>query len=322
MKTMAVSTTPLRVLAPPAGSCRAYLVAVLVFMTALAALWSFAARRQLDSALVVSATDSLARAHALFDVLRSRTQDSLRSQCGMLVEDPRLKSTLSTEGIDEATVADILTDLGRLRGTGFLLVLTPEGRVFAQAGANELRGLDLSESSVVKKARGSRDEVVGSWVIGGKIIDLAITAIQFNRIVIAYLVIGQAVDAEMVKAVSEGTGIAVAVIAGPEASPVSTADDKLRAVFQTLAHDGGVAGTHAVEIDGARYLTATVGLEDNARSHPRLAMVRTLAAERKTFEIFEWLLLAPIGLLVVGVALAGQRPSYRASRTGRTDVSL
>jgi hypothetical protein len=322
MTAMAASTNPLRVIAQPAGSCRAYLVAVLVIMTLLAALWSLVARRQLDRALAASTADNLDRAHALFDVLRSRTRASLRSQCGVLVEDPRLKSTLSTEGIDEATVADILADLGRLRGTGFLLVLTPEGRVFAEAGADELRGLDLSESSVVKKARGARDEVVGSWVIGGKIIDLAVTAIQFNRTALAYLVLGQAVDAELVKAVSAGTGSAVAVIAGVEASPVSTTDDKLRTVFQTLVHDGGVARAHAVEIDGAGYLTATVEIEDTGQSHPRLAVVRPLVAEQKSFEIFEWLLLAPIALVVVGVALAGQRFSYRTSRTGRTDVSL
>jgi hypothetical protein len=320
---MAASTTPLRIMAAtPARSCRIYLVAVLLTMTGLAAVWSFVARHQLEHALVVNASDSLDRAHALFNVLRSRTQDNLRSQCGVLVEDPRLKSTLSTEGIDEATVADILADLGKLRGTGFLLVLTPEGRVFAEAGAHELRGLDLSESSVVKKARGSRDEVVGSWVIGGKIVDLAITAIQFDRHVLAYLVLGQAVDTELVKAVAEGTGLAIAVIAGAEASPISTTDDRLRAVFQMLVHDGGVAGAHTIEIGGTRYLTATVELENTLQSHPRLAVVRTLAAEQKTFEIFAWLLWAPIGLLVVGVSLASQRLSYRAPRTGRTDVSL
>ncbi|HEX2687395.1 MAG TPA: hypothetical protein VHN14_12300 [Kofleriaceae bacterium] len=319
---MAAATTPHRMFVPPARSRRAYPIAVLVIMTGLAALWSLAAKRQLDSALAASAAQSLERAHALFDVLRRRTQASLRSQCGVLVEDPRLKSTLSTDGIDAATVADILTDLGRLRGSGFLLVLSPEGRVFAEAGADELRGLDLSESSVVKKARAVRDEVVGAWVIGGKVVDLAITAIQFNRTVLAYLVLGQAVDAELVKAVSEGTGLAVAVIAGAEASPASTNDDQLGAVFQTLVHDGGAAGARAVEIAGARYLTTTVELEGTSPSHPRLAVVRALAAEQQPFKSFEWFLLAPIGLLVIGIALAGQRSSYRASHTGRIDVSL
>jgi hypothetical protein len=304
----------------PAHPYRGYLVTVLVIMAGLGAVWSLTAKRRLDDALVISATDRLDRAHVLFDVLRARTQRNLYSQCGVLAEDPRLKSTLATEGIDEATVADILTDLGRLQGTGFLLVLTPEGRVFAEAGADELRGLDLSESSVVKKARGARDEVVGSWVIDGKIIDLAVTAIQFDRAVLAYLVLGRAVDTELVKAVSEGTGMAIAVIAGPEPSPVSTTDSKLHAVFQTLVQDRGIARAHAIEVGGARYLTATSKLEDTMPSHPRLVVVQELASERETFKIFEWLLWAPVGLLVIGVALAGQCSGYRALRRGRTDV--
>jgi hypothetical protein len=317
---MAASMTPLRVMGIPTHPYRAHLVTVLVIMTGLGAVWSLIAKRQLDDALVINAADSLDRAHVLFDVLRARTQRNLRSQCGVLAEDPRLKSTLATEGIDEATVADILTDLGRLRGTGFLLVLTPEGRVFAGAGADELRGLDLSESSVVKKARGAPDEVVGSWVIGGKLVDLAVTAIQFDRAVLAYLVLGQAVDTQLVKAVSEGTGMAIAVIAGPAPSPVSTTDGTLHAVFQTLVQDRGVARAHAIEVGGARYLTATIKIDDTIPSHPRLAVVQELASERKTFEIFEWLLWAPVGLLVIGVALAGQCSGYRAPRRGKTDV--
>src|SRR4051812_6074203 len=213
----ATKTPTLRAMATPSRPSRVYLLAVLVITTGLTMMWSCIAKRQLDGALTAAAAESFDRAHTLFNVLRTRTQDSLRAQCGVLVEDPRLKSTLATEGIDEATVADILTELGRLRRSGFLLVLTPEGRVFAQAGAPELRGLDLSASSVVKKARDARDTVVGSWVIGGKIIDLAVTAIQFDQSAFAYLVLGQAVDTELVDAVTAGTGVAVAVLTGAAA---------------------------------------------------------------------------------------------------------
>jgi hypothetical protein len=131
--------------------------------------------------------------------------------------------------------------------------------------------------------------------------------------VIAYLVLGQAIDTALVSAVTAGTGVAVAVLAGAEASPISTTDDQLRAVLQALGHDGRIAPPHATEIGGARYLIATVELEDTVPSHPRLALVRALAPEQKTFEIFAWLLWVPIGLLIIGVALASQRSRYRAS---------
>ena len=56
-------------------------------------------------------------------------------------------------------------DLSKVRRTGFLMILSPEGQVFAEVGATELRVLDLSGSHPVKAARGSRDAVVGSWVL-------------------------------------------------------------------------------------------------------------------------------------------------------------
>ena len=308
----ATKTPTLRAVATPAHTSRVYFVAVLAITTVLGVMWSCVAKRQLDGALAASAAESFDRAHALFDVLRTRTQDSLRSQCGVLVEDPRLKSTLAIEGIDEATVADILTELGRLRRSGFLLVLTPEGRVFAEAGAPELRGLDLSASSMVKKARGAHDTVVGSWVIGGKIIDLAITAIQFDQNAFAYLVLGQAVDTELVDAVTAGTGVAASVIAGTEASPLSTTDDRLRVVLQTIPHISDAAHAHAVEFGGAHYFIATVELEDTVPSRPRLALARALGPTRKPFAAFAWLLWAPIGLSIIGVVIAGQRSRYRA----------
>ena len=313
MTPMAGSGPTFRVMATPLRGGRGYLVAILAIMTTLAAAWAFVARQQLDGALAAQAAERLDRAHALFDVLRARTQDSLRSQCGVLVEDPRLKSSLSTDGIDEATVADILIELGRLRRTGFLLVLTPEGRVFAEAGAAELRGLDLSASSVVKQARGARSAVVGSWVIGGKIIDLAVTAIQFDQAVVAYLVLGQAVDTELVNAVTAGTGIAVAVSAGAEALLLSATDDQTRAVLQAIARDGSLARPHAVELGGVIYLVTTVELADTVPSHPRLTLVYPLTPGRTIFEIFAWFLWLPIGLVAIGVALASQRDRYRAS---------
>src|SRR5262249_22566505 len=113
---------------------------VTVLTTGLAAVWSLVALRQLSSSIAEDSARHLERARVAFDAFRARTHDHLRGQCRILVEDPRLKSTLSTDGVDEATVADILADLGKLRRTGFLMVLSRDGRVFAETGAEPLRG--------------------------------------------------------------------------------------------------------------------------------------------------------------------------------------
>jgi len=282
---------------------RAYVVASVVTMAVLLVAWSSIARRKLDAAIVRSSAESFDRAHLVFDGLRARSLVGLLSQCRVLVEDPRLKASLATEGVDETTVSDILADILRLRRTGFLLVLSQDGHVFAEAGADELRGLDLSGSSVVSRVRGASDAVGGAWVIGGKLVDLAVTSVRFDQSVLAYLVVGQAVDMELVKAVDAGTGIAIAVIAGPQPAPISTTDGAMRAVLQLVTAEAGVRAAHTIERDGVRYLAATVELEGTPQTHPRLAMVRSLASDGKLFDPFTWLLWVPYALVLLAAAL-------------------
>lgn len=289
-----------------------FIAAIVLFMVSVAGLGAYVAQRQLTTALVTENRDHLEHGRAVFDLLRARGLESMRNQCRILVEDPRLKSTLATQGIDQATVADILRDLARLRATGMLVVLSPEGRVFAEAGASELRGLDLSASSVVKKAQSSAEAVVGSWVIGAHggaaVIDLSIMAIRFDASVIAYLVVGQALDQELLKAVAGATGTTVAIAVGSELTLVS--DDRLKALSelarQTTFND------LVIEANGERFLASLVELEQMGQARPRLAVVRALAPSEDTFSIFRWLLwLSPV-LVLVAIVLATSRSNSRA----------
>ncbi|MEO7731601.1 MAG: hypothetical protein ABIY55_11555, partial [Kofleriaceae bacterium] len=243
------------------GRSRGYLAAVIVVVVGLTAGWVYLARLQLAAAMRADDNDSFARGHALFDGVRARIQDALRAECRVLVEDPRLKATLATEGVDEATVSDVLDDLNKLRRTGFLLVLSPDGRVLAEAGARELRGLDLSASSVIKLVHGASEAVGGAWVIGGRLVDLGVAPVGFETSVLAYFVVGEAIDAPLLRLVGDGSGLAVGVIAGPEPGPLSTDDPALRAVFEAMAHD---ASDGVVAQGGARYATRAVDLAEVA----------------------------------------------------------
>jgi hypothetical protein len=290
-----------------------FIAAVLLFMTALGGLAAYVAQRQLEAALVTENREHLEHGRAVFDLLRTRSLEAMRNQCRLLVEDPRLKATLATDGIDQATVADILRDLARLRSTGMLVVLSPEGRVFAESGASELRGLDLSASSVVKKAQASTEAVVGSWVIGGHgsaaLIDLSIMAIRFDAAVIAYLVVGQSIDQELLKAVATATGTGVAIAVGNELSLAS--NDAMKG-FSQIAKQTTFRDL-LFESGGERYLASLIELEQMGQARPRLAVIRALAASDGTFSVFRWLLwLSPV-LVVVAIVLATSRSQSRAS---------
>jgi len=277
---------------------------VVTLAIAVAVLWSRLALRELGSSIVRETAGHLDRARRTFEVTRARTLDSLRVQARVMVEDPRLKSTLSTDGIDEVTVADILGDLGKLRSTGFLMVLSPDGRVFAQAGADELRGLDLSGSSAVKKAQSTPEAVVGSWVIGGKIMDLSIMPVRFGPKPIAYLVVGQAVDQDMLNAVADQTGVAVATATGPTVMLSAPPGDATRAVFTAVVEQLEASQSRLFEIDDESYVAAMSELEESGQTHPRLVVAQALAPPRAAFARSRWMLFLPPGLMIIAVLFA------------------
>lgn len=313
---MTRQSTPLRAVtqAPDPGSRVgwAYVVVTALILIVVAVLWRSVMRRKLDTAILATTTEQLGHARGVFDGLRGRTMVSLLAECGVLVEDPRLKASLATEGVDEATVRDILADILRLRRTGFLLVLSRDGRVFAEAGADELRGLDLSSSSVMARARSASETIGGAWVIGGKLVDLAVASVRFDKSVLAYLVVGQAVDPPLVKSVEDSTGTAIAVIAGAAPGPVSTSEPGILAVFQQIAAEPGARPAHLVQRDGEEYVAASFDLEGTASNHPRIAMVRPMSSQRVPFTGFAWLLWLPCGMVVLGVmagAMRGRGPA-------------
>lgn len=291
-------------------------VAVAIITLGISVAWTFVTNDRVATAIRTENQDTVKRAHHMFDVMRSRVQDNLRVQCRVIAEDPRLKATLSVEGIDEATISDILADLGRLRGSGFLLVLSPEGRVFAQAGAEELRGLDLSSSSVIQQARTSSEAVVGSWVIGRKITDLSAIPIRFDATLIAYLVVGQAVDQEIVKVVADSTATAAALGVGGDILLASTEDPALRSVFMAIST--GLRNTEgSVTSHGVPYVTSFVEL-DQSQPRPYLMLARSLASSTRNFEIVRWLHWFPIALVLVALLTSRIRSKQlaRVSRSG------
>jgi hypothetical protein len=277
---------------------------ILALTFGVAAVWSLVALHQLSSSIVRESATHLERARRTFDLTRARTLDSLRAQARVLVEDPRLKATLSTDGIDEVTVADILGDLGKLRSAGFLIVLTPDGRVFAQAGADELRGLDLSGSSAVKKAQGSLDAVTGSWVIGGKIMDLSIMPVRYGQRPIAYLVVGLAVDQDTLNSVADQTGVAVATATGSTVMLSAPPGDPTKAVFAAVVGQLDSSAPQLFNVNGETYVAAMSELEESGQTRPRLVVAQSLSQARATFATSRWLLFIPPVLVIIAVLFA------------------
>jgi len=277
-------------------------VLLVIFGVGVASAWTFLAHTQLKTAVTDEVGQHLLAARRSFDGLRAQTQTNLTAHCRVLVEDPRLKATLATEGMDAATVADILQDLGKLRRGGFLLVLSPDGRVFAQAGASELEGLDLSASAVIKKARDADDATVGSWAIAGKVMDLSIKSVRYGDALVAYLVVGQQVEETMLAAIEEQTGVSLASVLANKVVVASSKDPVITDVFAAVVGEVGAAPPHVVTSTGYRYLASSVELPETAQSH-RLVLVASLDTVGQRFRSLGWLLFAPPVLVLIAMLL-------------------
>jgi hypothetical protein len=311
-----------RVAGRPPPQSRLVDAAQVLALAGLAAFAAYLTTHRVERARVAETSARLGTVNATFALLRTRTSEQLREHGRILAEDARLKSTLNTEGIDEETVADNLRQIRcsssdipagapcdrahadepkqatSLRG--MLVVLTTDGRVLAEAGAPELRHLDLSGSAVVKHAKTSSTVVTGSWVIGTRLIDLAIVPVRFDD-VIGYLVVGRAVDQALMRSLAEATAAEVGIAIGAEWALVSS--DWLAAV-PSLAMPTA-PGSRVFEQDGREYVAAFFELEQAGQARPRLVAVRSLESTRSGSDPVIWMIwLTPLLVLIAGVLLS------------------
>jgi Double sensory domain of two-component sensor kinase len=294
---------------PPRSSAMLLAALTLAAAAVTAALWMFATARTLRVAVATENEARLTGAAQLFAELRQLSQRALQAQGRLLGEDSRIKATLATDGVDAATVADILQDLLVVRRTGFLLVLTPDGRVFAEAGAAQLRGLDLSAAAVVQQARAAADAVIGSWIVAGKLLDLSVSPVRLGEATMGLLVVGEAVGAEQLAAVSKGTAVEVALVLGDKIGETPSQLDA--ALWTRLAVEPTPFAARQLERDGQRYLVGLAELPNaGGPLQARLALVRPLASADASFRLLTWLWWVP-ALLLVGLSLLRVPASLR-----------
>lgn len=120
----------------------------------------------------------------------SAEQALLAGQCAVLAEDPRIKSTLGTEGIDAASIADILTDINKTAATHLSAILSQDGRVVASAGEAVVEGMDLRSSSIFTTAKAGHPSA-DSWIIGNRLFDVAGVPVLAGERPIAFLLLGR-----------------------------------------------------------------------------------------------------------------------------------
>jgi hypothetical protein len=287
--------TPLAPAAPPRQWLRG--VAAVVTLGFIVA-WIVTARHILEVGVEQESATRLTAAARLVDDLRQSTRSSLLTQARLLAEDSRIKATLATEGVDVATVADILGDVRRSLRGGFLLILSAEGRVFAQAGADPLAGLDLSGATVVRDVQTTHDAVAGTWILGGKLADVGVAPIRQGEAVLAYLVRGQLMDKVLLTIVGSAAGVQVVLVSGEE---VLWADGAVvNRELPRLSADLDALNSTRVTLQGEAYLARSQKLTAaGSVQGATLVFAAPLASYQRYFQRVGWLLWVPAVVLIV-----------------------
>lgn len=152
---------------------------------------------------------------AVLTSVLSSERDWLATVGRVLAGDARMRSTLGIREIDEGTITDILADVIRGNRIRILATMDDRGRVRAVVGADALRGTDLAEASVVRKAIESRGVAKDVWTLDSGAYNVVVVPVLVGPETNAYLLLGHPIEAELLEAiVHDGTSAAVVVGGG------------------------------------------------------------------------------------------------------------
>ncbi|MFT3841597.1 MAG: cache domain-containing protein [Myxococcaceae bacterium] len=177
-----------------------------------AAGWVMAMRQARQQQQRAQQSEAMERAGVLVELLRESTQKRVAADAQMLAQDPRLQSTLAVSNVDDATILDILQDLQKLNGEALFAVLTPTGTVRVVLGAPKIKGLDLSTSSVVKRALAQDTAALGTWLVDDRVEEVAVMAVRAGDRPVALLAIGARLDDQQLSKLAKGAGVHLALM--------------------------------------------------------------------------------------------------------------
>ncbi len=269
----------------------------------LAAVWFVLHGSAIKTGARAQAEASVNRASVVLDHLSQDVQLRLRTEAQLMSEDPRLKSTLATPGIDEATIADVLQDLRKQSSAELLAVLTPTARVRAEVGASYLKGLDLSTSSVIRAAQAAGQPAVGTWVAGDQVLDVSAKAIRYENQLVAYLVVGSPMSEKALQRVSEVTGAGVALIVAGKVTLSHPKDGAFAPAFTALAPEPAAFETQPLALAGRDYIGQLADVK-NVMPSARLAVLMPSDEALAPFERARALAYVPALVAVLFAAVA------------------
>lgn len=211
--------------------------------------------------------EDLARSRAVTLELHETRQSLYRQECRVVAEEPRVRAVVATEDVARETILDAVRTLAETLRAGVFLIVDADGKLIADSAAPDAEGFDMRDRPVVANAL-DKGEQGGVWLADDKAYQVAGCRLEFGARVVGGLVVGHAIDDDLVATIARQTGGSLIVIsdrapltklpAGMSSEELATAVDEVRAGgkevslagsqwFAQLVPVPGYTGAHRVE---------------------------------------------------------------------------
>lgn len=193
---------------------------------------------------------ALEQSERAFDSLVDQKLIHLRSEAAVLAEDARVRSTVLTPQFDPESAVDVLTELKKSANADLVAILDASGRVRAVTGADEMKNLDLSTSSLVKA--GLENPAAYIWTFSQQVRLLGVAPVQLGDQVLAMFMMGFDLDASSLADIGSALGARGGAFVGDALVASSSKEAGVQALLAAAAAKD--AGTHELLHEGRAFV--------------------------------------------------------------------
>lgn len=206
-----ISQTPdVLTFAPPSKPKRSIVpIVISVLAPVLAVGWGVLGSTFFSRGLAQVDDQQLVRAERAWNAAVESAFVALNDEARVLVDDARIREPMAVPNVDDETLIDLLQELKLASRASLVGIVNPAGVVRVVAGADAVRGVDLSGSSLMKPAEGKAPAT--TWVFPDRIVAVTVAPIRLGERFSGYLMMGRDIGGTL-GLVEQATGVSGAVV--------------------------------------------------------------------------------------------------------------
>jgi len=155
-------------------------------------------------------TEDLQRSRQVFEELQGYRASLFKSQVAVIADEPRLKATVATPGVDAQTIREVAVDHQRTVRADLFLVVDSAGKVLVDVADPSATGTSMAQAEIVAKTLEKRDSS-GIWVRNDKVHQVQARRLEFGSDVVGAIVVGYVIDDRVADTVYNQTASSVVV---------------------------------------------------------------------------------------------------------------